>query len=134
MKFERIEKLSENQIQQLHQLFQNERWTKGRKLLNNTDYIFAFQEQELKSLAGFARVINDRVFKALILDVIVAPVYQKCGLGTELMEMILHHPQLKQVKNFELNCLPELIPFYERWGFSTDKGGVVSMQRKNIQS
>jgi len=140
MKFEGIEKLSEKQVLQLHQLYQKEGWTKGRalgdvrKMLNHTDYIFAFQEKELKSLPAFARVITDWVFNALILDVIVAPAYRNRGLGTQLMELIIQHPQLRQVKHFELLCLPELIPFYTRLGFSTDMGGAVSMRRKNLKS
>ena len=36
----------------------------------------------------------------------------------------LTHPRLREVRHVELYSLPELIPFYERWGFSTDVGGV----------
>ena len=34
------------------------------------------------------------------------------------------HPRLRDVRHFELYCLPELIPFYERWGFTTSTAGV----------
>ena len=36
----------------------------------------------------------------------------------------LTHPRLREARHVELYSLPELIPFYERWGFSTDVGGV----------
>jgi hypothetical protein len=45
------------------------------------------------------------------------------------MERLVSHPDLARVKHFELYCLPELIPFYERWGFSTEVGEIVLMRR-----
>jgi len=38
-------------------------------------------------------------------------------LGKKLMDAIVGHPALVRVEHFELYCRPELIPFYERWGF-----------------
>jgi len=37
-------------------------------------------------------------------------------------------PRLSRVKHFELYCLPELEPFYESFGFSTEAGGVRLMR------
>jgi hypothetical protein len=39
------------------------------------------------------------------------------------------HPDLREVKHFELYCLPELRPFYEKWGFEADVGGIDLMRR-----
>lgn len=136
MRFEKIDKLSDKQIIQLHKLYQNEWWSKGRtlpdvkKMLRHTDIIFALCEENSKRLIAFARVLNDQVFKALILDVIVDPEYRSKGLGKEMMQMILEHPQLKQVKHFELYCLPALIPFYTKWSFTNDLGGAIAMRYK----
>lgn len=137
MTFEKIDQLSPSQILQLHQLYQNEWWTKGRTLadvnimLQNTDFIFAICEGGSNQLIAFARVLTDKVFKALILDVIVDPAYRTKGLGKEIMQMILEHPELKRVKHFELYCLPELIPFYKKWGFTDDLGKLTAMRLCN---
>jgi len=45
------------------------------------------------------------------------------------MDWIVEHPDLRAVRHFELYCLPELRGFYERWGFSSDVGGIVLMRR-----
>jgi predicted GNAT family N-acyltransferase len=137
MKFEKTGQLSQTQISQLHQLYQNEWWTKGRTLpdvktmLQNTDFIFALCEESSNQLIAFARVLTDKVYKALILDVIVDPEYRAEGLGREIMKMILEHPELKRVKHFELYCLPELISFYKKWGFTDNLGELTTMRLYN---
>ena len=134
MTIKRIDKLNEQQISQLHLLYQNEWWTKGRVLsdvkimLRNTDFIFALCEEDSNQLIAFARVLTDKVYKALILDVIVDPKYRSRGLGREIMQMIINHPDLKYIKHFELYCLPELIPFYKKWGFTDELGELTSMR------
>ena len=137
MTFKSIEKLDVKRIHQLHQLYQNEWWTKGRTLpdvktmLQNTDIIVALCEERSDRLIAFARVLTDKVYKALILDVIVDPDYRTQGLGREIIKMILKHPELARVKHFELYCLPELIPFYQKWGFEDNLGRVTAMRLCN---
>ncbi len=80
-------------------------------------------------LVGFARVLSDRVYKAFIFDVIVAPDSREAGLGAELINWILSEPKLSSVRHFELYCAPEMRPFYERWGFSSDVGEISLMRR-----
>ncbi len=50
---------------------------------------------------------------------IVAPGLRDRGVGRLLLERILEHPTLAQVHHFELYCLPEMVPYYERWGFGS---------------
>ncbi len=133
--FELIHELTEEQIQQLLALYQNEWWTKGRNLkdvqrmLQFTDFIFVLCEKESRRLAAFARVLSDRVYKVLIFDVIVAPEHRNLKLGKKLMDEILNHSELKNVRHVELYCLPELVKFYERWGFTNDLGKVIFMRK-----
>ena len=137
MSLQPVTSLTDSQIHELHQLYQKEWWTKGRSLadvrrmLDHSDYIFGLSEPETMNLVGFARVLTDRVFKAFIFDVIVAPEYRDHGLGRLIMDRILQHPDLLYVKHFELYCLPELVPFYERWGFSADVGAIVLLRRES---
>jgi hypothetical protein len=45
------------------------------------------------------------------------------------MRRIVEHPDLRAVKHFELACLRELAPFYARFGFTTEVGGILLMRR-----
>jgi len=129
-----VHQLTDVQIVRLHALYQNEWWTRGRELedirqmLAHSYCVFALEDARTSELVAFARVLTDRTYKVLIFDVIVAPSCRDHGLGRLLMEAILGHPDLAQVRHFELYCLPELAAFYERWGFTTDVGGVQLMR------
>jgi predicted GNAT family N-acyltransferase len=79
-------------------------------------------------LVGFARSITDRVFLAVVLDVIVDPAQRATGLGARLMDELLAAEALKGVESIELVCQPELIAFYEKWGFTNRVGRSVLMR------
>jgi GNAT superfamily N-acetyltransferase len=131
-----VEKLQERHIHELHALYQGEWWTRGRNLndvrrvIEGSQYVFGLCTNPGEQLVAFARVLTDRAFKALIFDVIVAPGVRGEGLGRQLMERIVGHPDLKDVKHLELYCLPEMVTFYEKWGFSTNVSGVTFMRRR----
>lgn len=131
----RVDTLSESQIEDLHGLFQNEWWTKERTMddirtmLDATPIQIAFADAASDRLVAFARVLTDRTYKALIFDVIVDSSCRDRGLGCRLMDAILAHPQLSEVKHFELYCKPELEPFYERWGFKEVGDGLRFLRR-----
>jgi hypothetical protein len=40
------------------------------------------------------------------------------GFGAKLLNEVINHHQLKEVENIALFCLPEMIPFYQNWGFT----------------
>ena len=124
----------ETHIAQLHALFLREWWTSDRSLeetrrCTEGSQICIGLTDECDDLIGFVRVITDYTFKALIFDVIVADAHRGKGLGDHLIELVLEHPDLARVRHFELYCLPEVGPFYERHGFSTEVGGVRLMRR-----
>jgi predicted GNAT family N-acyltransferase len=119
-----VHQLNEIQIKELHELYKNEWWCKDRTLedtatcVQNSSLIFAFIESE--QLVAFARVLTDGVFKAFLFDVIIAPQKRGQGLGTAMLHAIQNHALISKVKNLELYCVPELIPYYENLGFSSD--------------
>jgi GNAT superfamily N-acetyltransferase len=130
-----IQRLERAHVAQLHELYQHEWWTQGRtredveRMLDGTTYVFGFCTASDNRLVGFARVLTDGVFKGIIFDVIVASPYRRTGLGTRLMNAILEHPVLRTVRHLELYCLPGMVPFYEKWQFSTEVSGVKYMRR-----
>ncbi len=128
-----IESFSEDHIEQLHSLYQDEWWTKGRSLDATTQCVRGSQiclglETPEGGLVGFARVLTDFTFKALIFDVIVAADWRALGLGDRLMRMVKEHQRLQRVRHFELYCLPEMFSFYRRHGFAEDVGRIRLMR------
>ena len=130
-----VDQLTDAQVLDLHRMYENEWWTKGRELedvrrmLRCSDITVGFCEPPSGRLVAFARVLTDYVYKAVVFDVIVARSHRKTGLGRDLMNAIMKHPRLASVPHIELYCLPELVPFYQRWGFTTDLGHLRFMRR-----
>jgi GNAT superfamily N-acetyltransferase len=133
--FEIRRRLTASQVGDLLRLYAGEWWTKDRtpadveRMLASSDLVFAVVESSSGRAVGFARVLTDRVYTALILDVIVAPEYRGQGLGRLLVETILAEPGLQTVRSIELVCQPEHVAFYERWGFSASVGRSGLMRR-----
>jgi len=134
MTFALTENFTQDHTEQLHQLFQNEWWTDRRSLdeietmLQHSDICVGVVDPDDTRLVGFARVLTDRIFKALIFDVIVDPDHRDKKLGALIMDALLSHHDLRQVKHFELYCLPEMESFYRRWGFSEEVSGITLMR------
>ena len=125
--------LTNKQISQLHKLYQKEWWTENRTLEETVSCVNGSQlcigcVDDSGDLQGFARVITDFTFKALILDVIVSSNNRGFGVGALLLESIRNHRKVNSVKHFELYCLPELEGFYTELGFSTSVGGIKLMR------
>ena len=133
-----VSSLTEEQVRQLHAMYQQEWWTKDRALadvrvmLRHTDYVFGACEPGSRRLAAFARVLTDRVYKAFVFDLIVARDFRRKGIGSRLVRRILEHPDLRSVRHFEVACLPELAPYYRSLGFSTEVGGLLLMRRGGV--
>ena len=100
MLYNNIEQLTDAQAKQLHELYQQEWWTAGRTLedvramLTGSNYVYGICDGDTAQLAGFARVLSDGVFKALVFDVIVDPAHRGQQIGRKLMRRILADPRL----------------------------------------
>lgn len=70
-----------------------------------------------EELAGAGRVVSDGAFHGLIVDVIVAPAYQRQGLGTQIMERLLERCRTARLLDVQLFCAKGKAPFYRRLGF-----------------
>lgn len=128
-----IEKLNEKQIVQLMNLYKQCWWAKDRNvddvkvMLRNSDIIGISSPDN--DLIGFARILSDGVYKALIFDVIVDEKYRGKRIGVMLLNAIVSHPKIMQVKHLELYCKDEMIPFYEKWGFTEKLSNLIFMRR-----
>ena len=77
---------------------------------------FLFDDVETGTLAAFARVVTDRATFAYLGDVFVLPVYRGSGLGKRIMESVLAHPDLQNLRRFLLFTL-DAHGLYARYGF-----------------
>lgn len=129
-----LSELSERHLAQLHELYQREWWSRGRSLdatrrgVHGSQVVIGLAD-DADELIAFARVLTDYTFKALIFDVIVDDSVRSLGLGRRLMELVTSHVALKDVRHFELYCLPELVNFYVPHGFSTEVGNIRLMRK-----
>jgi GNAT superfamily N-acetyltransferase len=123
--------------EELVALFQSAWWTSERtpeaieRMLQGSEVVVGLVDMPSDRLIGFARAITDRVFLAVVLDVIVAPAFRRTGLGARLMDELLARPELADVDSIELVCQPELVDFYRRWGFTDSVGRSRLMRRSS---
>ena len=128
--------LNENHINQLHDLYQHEWWTKSRTL-DDTKICVKHSQicigliDDQHNLIGFCRIITDYIFKAFIFDVIVQPDMRGAGLGDTLISLVKNHEHLRDVKHIELYCLPDMVDFYTKHGFTSDTGNMQLMRYIN---
>ncbi len=70
-----------------------------------------------KSLIGTARILSDGATYAWINDMIVHPKYQRRGIGSKIMRMIIKYLKKQKIPNIGLFCAPEAKKFYLLLGF-----------------
>ena len=105
--------LSTEHVDAVQQLFSGEWWSKERTareteklLIGSTATVGIFDET---MLIGFARVLSDSCYLALILDVIVDKRYRGRGVGDHLMAAVMDLSDVTSVRSVELVCQPELL-------------------------
>ena len=121
---------------QLVALYRQAPWanTRGiedaREMLAHTDV--AVTAWDGNRLVGVGRVLTDYVYRASIWDVIVDTAYQGQDIGTQIIQRILEHPDLKRVELFWL-CTRSP-GFYETLGFSSnEQTGMVWARSKHAR-
>ena len=82
------------------------------------------------TLIGAGRAISDRISYAAIFDVVVAPEYQRRGVGTELMQHLI---AAAQAPNVILHSVPGKEAFYARLGFRKMKTAMARFSTPEVQ-
>lgn len=132
-KFNIINKLDEKHIVQLAKLMEQCWWAEGRTIdgirtvVSNSEVIGIVDENN--DLIGFTRILTDGAYKALILDVIVDKEYRGKKLGELLLNTVVE--RFKHIRHLDLNCKNDMIPFYEKWGFTPDLSNCNVMRKIN---
>jgi GNAT superfamily N-acetyltransferase len=127
--------LEDSRLPELLELFHSAWWTSDRtaddvtRMLRQSDIITVLTHRPTGRLVGFARVLTDYTYVALLLDVLVSEDHRGAGLGAILLDAVVHHSDLTNVRSLELVCQPDLVPFYRRWGFTDGVGNSLLMRR-----
>jgi len=136
MQFEWITEFDDAHQKELYEFYKREWWTFGRTLpeftqmLSHSDVIVGCLHNG--EMVGFARVLTDFTFKAMIFDVIVREGVRGFGVGQAIIAKITSEPRLKNVKSFELYCPDRLTAFYEKLGFSKSSSNLLGLRRQAI--
>ncbi len=116
---------------QVKRLFEQTHWANGRSpeaieaMLRNTfTYLTVWQGERL---VGFARVLTDDVYRALIDDVVVDNELRGQGVGSSMMRHIME--RFGHVEEVMLGCREEVVPFYERLGFKIETHPHMAIKR-----
>ena len=131
-----INKLEDYHIEQLMDLYKQCWWAKDRKIedvrkMLKVSIIIGITNNK-NDLIAFTRVLTDGVFKALVLDVVVDEKYRNQKLGEQLLKTVVAHPLIKDVRHLDLNCTEEMIPFYQKFGFTEKFDNLYFMRKSNV--
>lgn len=109
---------------QLNKLFALVGWTKGeceeteerlkgfmRPWIHSTLVVSAWDGDKL---VGAVRVLSDTIFRSVIYDLLVAPEYQRQGIGKELVDRCKSHYPCSE---WLVGCDRKNIEFYKKLGF-----------------
>ena len=110
-----------NALEKLKLLFnQNAFWAKNRnkkqirKMLSNSSVIVTIWSQE--KLIGFGRATTDKVYRAVLWDIVISKKSQRLGLGKIILEALLNDKNIKSVERVYL-MTTNSTNFYKQLGF-----------------
>ena len=132
-----VETFTEEQINQLLEMYRNEWWSKERKvedvilMLKNSN-IIALIDKNNNEIIGFARFLSDCIYRATIYDVMISKNYRTLGYGRILLETLLRHKYLNNIERVELCCQNQNVLFYEKFGFKKVPEGTNFMRKTPI--
>ncbi|XVF03099.1 hypothetical protein REPUB_Repub04eG0231500 [Reevesia pubescens] len=83
--------------------------------------------KKIRKPVPFARATGDRVFNAIIWDVVVGHSFQGIGLGKAVLERLIEELLENDICNITLYSVPRVLGFYQPIGFVVDPDGIRGM-------
>jgi len=116
--------LKAEQVAELRELVNwDGRIEKFKKKLGNTYFCVACFADD--TLVGYVDVVSDGIDDAYIRDLVVHPEYQRRGIGSKLLDMIIKRVRSDRIKTLNVVFEPRLNEFYEKANFVIMAGGVI---------
>lgn len=116
--------LKAEQVARLRELVDwDGRVDKFEKKLGNTYFCVACFADD--TLVGYVDVVSDGIDDAYIRDLVVHPDYQRRGIGSKLLDMIITRVRSDRIKTLNVVFEPRLKDFYEKSNFAIMAGGII---------
>ena len=80
---------------------------------------FSVSAYSSERLIGFGRVLSDGILHAMIYEMIVCPEYQKKGVGSKILNMLMKKCLDNKIMDIQLFCAKGKRNFYEKHGFAS---------------
>ncbi len=100
-----------------------DRFPKYHLILPNSYAHFTVRKEE--RLVGFVNVISDGTADAFLVDLLIAPDFQKKGLGKALVQKAIADLTTDGICCIQTTFPPELQGFYQECGFHIFCGGII---------
>ncbi|HTX17764.1 MAG TPA: GNAT family N-acetyltransferase [Bacteroidota bacterium] len=84
-------------------------------------------------LVGFGRVVSDGAFHAIIYDLIADPEFQRRGIGSHMLGMLVSRCRESGIKDIQLFCARGKRSFYERNGFVARSDDAPGMEYESTE-
>lgn len=116
-----VRELTPADAPELCRLYEEYEWWEDREVpdieraLGETEVAVGIEDDE--TLLAAARVLTDYTYYANVFDVIVRTEHRGEGVGEQLMQAVVDHPELQDVVGLSLLCRRGLVPYYESVGF-----------------
>ena len=120
--------------EQYHALFETTGWNReyqatpeelARAIANSQFFVAAYDGGKL---VGFGRVLTDGVLHAMIYEMIVHPDYQRQGIGTQILHILIEWCNENHIYDIQLFCARGKRHFYEKNGFASRPDDAPGMQ------
>lgn len=117
----------------IYRFLTNSSWAKGvdyasvNKSIRNS---LPFTMKKNGKLVGFARVVTDYTSLAYIADLFIIEEFRGIGLAKWLIEVILNHHDLKDVKKWML-ATEDAHGLYEKYGFKKADNNLYMEKKSN---
>ncbi|MHB1687196.1 MAG: GNAT family N-acetyltransferase [Ignavibacteriaceae bacterium] len=123
-------------IKFIHDFLSRAYWSKGREksvIEKTMKHSLCFGIYDGGKQIGFARVVSDYTLFAYLFDVFIIEEYRGNGLSKKLLEYILTHPDLKNVKKWMLTTT-DAHGLYQKFGFKSLSSPEKLMEKINNQN
>ena len=117
----------------IHRFLAESYWSKGitiDKVKNSITNSLCFGVYEGTKQIGFARVVTDYSLFGYLADVFIVEEYRGNGLSKWLMECIINHPDVKDLRTWML-ATRDAHGLYKKFGFKPLAEPEKYMRRKN---
>ncbi len=93
---------------------------------------FGAYKKENDCLVGFGRVISDKTTYAYICDIVISSEYRGKKIGSQLLDEIMNHSDLKGLKTWSLRASEDSMRLYEKKGFKAINRPETYMEIDNL--